>query len=80
MNDKSYTVQELDALRRAVEARWLFGTCAPPGSGWRMSRQYQGAEKDKAVEELVRTHMLAGHTAQDLENEDLPKFRPPAAA
>lgn len=29
-------------------------------------RAYIEAERDCAVEEIVRTHMLAGHTAQDL--------------
>jgi hypothetical protein len=57
-------VKELDALRFAVEMKWLFGRYNPPNSG--CSRQYSGSEKSKAVEEMVRTHMLAGHIAEDL--------------
>ena len=65
MTERSYTVNELDALRHAVEQKWLFGSygqsdCFGP------SRSWQGAEKEQAVEAIVRTHMLAGHTAEDL--------------
>jgi hypothetical protein len=72
---RAYTVHELDALRRAVEDRWLFGSSVP-SRGWRMSRQHRAEEKAKCVEELVRTHMQAGHTAQDLLNEDKNEAEP----
>lgn len=65
MTEKKYSVSELDALRIAVEHKWLWGTynfSAKQG----FSRSYREEEKAKAVEELVRTHMLAGHTAEDL--------------
>lgn len=62
---RAYTVQEIDALRQAVERRELFGSCSQSG-GNRMSRSYSAGELDKIVEERVRTHMLAGHTAKDL--------------
>lgn len=65
MTERSYTISELDALRQAVDTKWLFGTYYPPLSGG-SSRSYFEHERTKAVEELVRTHMLAGHTANDL--------------
>lgn len=69
MSERAYTVAELDALRRAVETRWLFGTTRMrPGPS--QSRVYTAEEKDRAVEALMRTHMLAGHTAQDIYDAD----------
>ena len=66
MSERKYSVSELDALRHAVENKWLWGRYGGPNeSGW-SSRCYREEEKTKAVEELVRTHMLAGHTAEDL--------------
>jgi hypothetical protein len=65
VTERAYTVAEIDALRQAVETKWLFGTYSQ-GSGMRMSRQYMEQDKVKAVEEILRTHMLAGHTAEDL--------------
>ncbi len=65
MTDRSYTVAELDALRCAVERKFLYGRYAgPTNGGW--SRTYQEDEKVACVEQQVRTHMLAGHTAEDL--------------
>lgn len=67
--ERRYTVAEIDALRRAVDEKWLFGSLARafgPSGGSLMSRSYREEEKAKAVEERVRTHMLAGHTAADL--------------
>jgi hypothetical protein len=61
---RAYTVQELDALRTLVERKYLYGTYGMPPRG--MSRSYREDEKAKTVEEMVRTHMLAGHTAGDL--------------
>ncbi len=60
-----YSVAELDALRRCVEMKYLYGTYDCPQNGG-MSRCFIANEKEKAVEERVRTHMLAGHTAEDL--------------
>lgn len=62
---RKYSVQELDALRSVVESKWLFGMYDTSNfSGF--GRSYGEGEKEKAVEEMVRTHMLAGHTAEDL--------------
>lgn len=65
MADRAYTVSELNALRQAVENKWLWGAYrGPRGNG--ASRPYREEEKIAAVEQMVRTHMLAGHTANDL--------------
>lgn len=70
MSERSYTVRELDDLRSVVERKWLYGSY-----GFRdgCSRSYNEVEKTKCVEELVRTHMLAGHTAQDLLASERPR-------
>jgi len=72
MTDRKYSVHELDALRRAVENKYLWGSHLSTGySG--MSRSYNYQDKTKYVEETVRTHMIAGHTAEDLiASEQLP--------
>lgn len=67
--NRAYTVEELDALRRACSNRWLYGTSDLP-SGNFMSRSYKEDERVRSVEELVRTHMIAGHVAQDLIDAD----------
>ncbi len=64
MKDRAYTVHEIDALRLTVESKWLFGSYTP--SNTQFSRHYREAEKTQCVEELVRTYMLAGLTAEDL--------------
>lgn len=76
MSERSYTVSELDALRNAVERKWLFGSYRL-GIQCRMSRSYREEEKTKAVEEIVRTHMLAGHTADDLYASEPKPAEPP---
>jgi len=65
---RAYTVQELDALRDLVKMKYLFGTYRPLHGGLTSarSRSYQESDLIKAVEEQVRTHMLAGHVAADL--------------
>jgi len=65
MSSRSYTVTEIDALRSACETKWLFGSFRTP-EGFRVSRNYTGSEKDIGVEQLVRTYMVAGLTADDL--------------
>lgn len=65
MTERAYTVNEIERLRRAVENKWLFGSYNLPKSGMG-SRSYKEDEKSKCVEELVRTWMIAGKTAEDL--------------
>lgn len=66
MSEKAYTVSQLDALRDAVENKWLWGSYNGPSGDGSFSRAYKPDEKQKAVEEMVRSHMLAGHSAEDL--------------
>lgn len=67
-----YTVKELDDLRRVVEDRILFGSCVSNGES-RVSGSYRESDLQIAIEEQVRTHMIAGHRAQDLIEADTPK-------
>ena len=64
MSERAYTVKELDALRDAVENKFLWGRYNGPHEG--QFSTYDHNEMTKTVEERVRTHMLAGHTAEDL--------------
>lgn len=71
MTERSYTVHEVDDLRRAVDNKYLYGSYTPTqNSGF--SRSYRDDEKARVVEELVRTAMLAGHTADDLYASEKP--------
>ena len=69
MNERCYTVKEIDELRRALEQRWLFGTSIDTGFP-RTSRGFRRSEMTVCVEELVRTHMMAGHVALDIYDAD----------
>ena len=73
MSERKYTVAEIDALRQVAEMRYLYGTTVW-GDG--MSRCYMEADKTKAVEEMVRTYMMAGITAQDIIDSDNAKANP----
>lgn len=67
MIERAYTIKEIDDLRQCCETKFLFGTYRlPEGGRDLMSRPYREAERSAAVENMVRTHMLAGHTAEDL--------------
>ena len=72
MVDRAYTVREIDALRRVCEEKWLYGSIGTPSDGPRESRSYKPQDKAVGVEELVRTYMLAGLTADDLLAAALP--------
>ena len=80
MSERAYTVTEIDALRKAVQNKWLWGRYGgpimrpcPSGSGNYTSgfgRSYKEQDLTVAVEQMTRTHMLAGHTAEDLIKAD----------
>lgn len=63
---RSYTVREIDALRRAVSDHEIWGSYHGPGPGAGCSRSYREADLTKIVEERVRTYMTAGVTSADL--------------
>jgi len=66
---KKYSVAEIDALRHVCENIYLWGTPNPSQDRTSMSRSYQEADKAVEVEEMCRTYMLAGITAEDLYGE-----------
>lgn len=66
MGERAYTVSEINDLRQVVETKWLWGSYNLSQHSGGMSRSFNENERAKAVEEMVRTHMLAGHTAADL--------------
>lgn len=69
MTERKYTVKEIDALREACGNKYLYGVYDwRKARGW--SRGHTEMEKCHAVEQMVRTHMLAGHVAEDLINSE----------
>lgn len=70
MTERKYSVTELDDLRRACNNKYIWGRYGNTGRGG-LSRTYLEVEKTKCVEEMVRTHMIAGHTAKDLYDSEL---------
>ena len=83
MTERSYTVAEMDRMRRAIEHQWLFGRkISEPdpyassgvdkdGNSWMSttghSRAHTEEQKTACVEELLRTYILAGTEPQELE-------------
>jgi hypothetical protein len=65
---RAYTVAEIDALRQLCESKYLFGTFFPKGIGF-CGRSFRESDKILAVEEMVRTYMLAGITANDIQQQ-----------
>lgn len=74
MTERAYTVQEIDALRQAVDNKYLFGRYRGPAESEDCTNSRPFMEKDRVltVEQRVRTHMLAGHTAADLLESERP--------
>ena len=67
---RAYTVAEVDALRRACRDRLIWGSYSgppnmPAGGGY-SSQTYKADEVNRQAEEMVRTHMMAGHVYADL--------------
>lgn len=62
MKERRYTVREIDELRACCFNK------LSRGAYWGNTGVLLKSSGDrvKDVEEMVRTHMLAGHTAQDL--------------
>lgn len=70
MTERAYTVDEIDQMRRAVEFRWLYGmkpSERPDGVDCLSSFSHQASDRIKAVDEQLRTYMLAGIAPEDLE-------------
>lgn len=65
MSERAYTVTDLDDLRRAVRNKYIWGNYHGGYDG-QWGRPGKIGEAEVVVEEMVRTHMIAGHTASDL--------------
>jgi hypothetical protein len=80
MTDRAYTVKEIDALRACCDNKYLWGNYNGPlfyedEKGRKrspISIPCREPEKSVAVEEMVRTFMLAGKTADELIESELP--------
>lgn len=62
MNDRKYSVKEIDAMRMLIENKFLYGSYRPdfkPGITY-SSRSYKADEGAAVVEQELRTAMLAG--------------------
>lgn len=71
MVERRYTVKEIDHLRSVCKDLWSFGPeifmpLDKKEYNLIQGRFWRGSERDVAVEELVRTYMLAGLTGQDI--------------
>lgn len=80
MTERAYTINEIDALRRVVADKYLWGRYSGfkppvvihhPDGSWSQtstghSRSYDPRELDNHVEQRVRTIMQAGLVARDL--------------
>lgn len=64
--ERAYTVSEINDLRQAVENKYLYGAYRGARFVGHNPQTYFEPRKTTIVEEQVRTHMLAGHTAEDL--------------
>lgn len=79
--ERAYTVAEIDALRTICDSKWCSGYFfyPPIGDGAHIrdgvvfqfsgGRSYKQNERDIGVEQLVRTYMLGGITAEDIRVE-----------
>lgn len=67
MGERKYSVAEIDSLRSACKQLYLYGTTSPVAG---FSRSYREADMVKAVEEMVRTYMVAGVDPDELWNRD----------
>lgn len=68
--ERSYTVKEIDELREVCRLRWNYGSTNRDRMGRGRSTIMGSGEEDIGVEQLVRTYMLGGITAEDIYKED----------
>jgi len=61
----SYTIQEIDQLRRLCRDKIIWGAYLPNWEIPRSSGSYREEEVFKKTEEMVRTFMLAGTRPED---------------
>lgn len=63
---RKYSVHEINELRQCLEHKYLFGWYFPPRGVGGVSKSYNENTMAAVVESRLQTHMLAGHTAEDL--------------
>lgn len=64
MITKQYSVEAIDAMRSLCRNKILFGAYVPKSN--MISKAYVENELFFQIEEMVRTHMMAGNTPDDL--------------
>lgn len=73
--ERAYTVKEIDSLRKVCEDRLRYGSSVRDKWPWqsngngRICLSLRSPSK-REIEEVVRTYMLAGITADDILAED----------
>ena len=73
VSERRYTVKEIDELREVCDMRYVWGTTVlgfDPTGGIHHSRTYREIERVTAVEQMIRTYMMAGITAKQIREED----------
>jgi hypothetical protein len=66
---REYSPHEVDALRAAVKNKFWWGRYGGP-VGDATSRVSNERDSASVIEEQIRTHMFAGHTAENLTASD----------
>ena len=70
MSERAYTVAQINQLRDVCREKVIWGSYGgpdlEPGETTVMSRGFAPGDVERDTTELVRMHMLAGHTAADL--------------
>jgi len=66
MSERKYTVKEIAALRRVCKNLWLYDAPWPVNG---RGEPYRQEDMDRASEDMVRTYMMAGLTADDIIKE-----------
>jgi len=74
MTKRRYTVAEIDELHEVLRTKYLFGRYHhdPLKDEIVWSRTYNETDMLRSVGVALRTHMIAGHTAQDLIDSEKP--------
>lgn len=71
---RSYTVQEIDALREAMKNRLFFGNANGETKKIHSYESRWELDQQRYLESRLRTYMLAGITAEDLKRADLAAY------
>lgn len=67
--ERAYMLKEIDDLRQLCRDKWTYGSFFPDFASGQIGRTWYGSERDIGTEELVRTYMLAGITAEQIRAE-----------